>query len=84
MEENRITNDEFQKVANRVSMVSIVGNIALALGKLLAGIIAHSNAMISDAVHSASDVFSTIVVIIGIRLASKESDKNHPYGHERL
>lgn len=40
--------------------------------------------MISDAVHSASDVFSTIIVIIGVKLASKESDKEHPYGHERL
>jgi cation diffusion facilitator family transporter len=50
----------------------------------MAGIIAHSSAMISDAVHSASDVFSTFIVIIGIRLASKASDKEHPYGHERL
>lgn len=39
--------------------------------------------MISDAIHSASDVFSTFIVIIGIRLASK-TDKEHPYGHERL
>lgn len=75
---------EFQRIANRVSMVSIVGNIVLSLLKLLAGIVAHSAAMISDAVHSASDVFSTIVVIIGIKLSSKESDKDHPYGHERL
>ena len=48
------------------------------------GIVAHSGAMISDAVHSASDVFSTIVVIIGIRISSKQSDKEHPYGHERM
>ena len=40
--------------------------------------------MISDAIHSASDVFSTIVVMIGVKLASKESDEEHPYGHERL
>jgi cation diffusion facilitator family transporter len=40
--------------------------------------------MISDAIHSASDVFSTIVVIIGVRLSSKDADKDHPYGHERL
>ena len=89
MEKNKISQknvseNQFQKVANKVSLVSIVGNVALSLMKLLAGIVAHSNAMISDAVHSASDVFSTIIVIIGIRLASKESDKEHPYGHERL
>jgi cation diffusion facilitator family transporter len=52
--------------------------------KLMAGIIANSSAMISDAVHSASDVFSTFIVIIGIRLAAKASDKEHPYGHERM
>lgn len=75
---------DFQKTANRVSLVSIIANIALSLLKLLAGILAHSNAMISDAIHSASDVFSTIVVIIGIKVSSKEPDKEHPYGHERL
>ena len=91
MEENKImkqetkeTQDAFQKVANRVSVITIIGNMLLSVFKLLAGVIAHSNAMISDAVHSASDVFSTIVVMIGIKLASKESDKEHPYGHERL
>ena len=74
----------FQKTANMVSIVTIIENIVLSVAKLLVGIIAHSNAMISDAIHSASDVFSTIVVMIGIKLASKEPDKEHPYGHERL
>ena len=67
-----------------VSYVSIAANVVLSAFKLLAGIVAHSGAMISDAVHSASDVFSTIVVIIGIRISSKQSDKEHPYGHERM
>lgn len=91
MEENKtmsgkncIEATDFQKIANRVSFITIIGNVALSVVKLLAGIIAHSSAMISDAVHSASDVFSTFVVIIGIKLASKEPDKEHPYGHERL
>ena len=74
----------FQKTATRVSVITIVVNMILSVFKLVAGVIAHSNAMISDAIHSASDVFSTFVVIIGIKLASKESDKEHPYGHERL
>lgn len=77
-------NNSFQKVATRVSVITIIENVVLALFKLIAGFAAHSSAMISDAIHSASDVFSTIVVIIGIRLAAKESDKEHPYGHERL
>ena len=58
---------DFQKVANQVSFVTIMGNVILAIFKLVAGIVAHSNAMISDAIHSASDVFSTVVVIIGIK-----------------
>lgn len=74
----------FQKTANTVSIVTIIGNVILSFFKFLAGFIAHSHAMISDAIHSASDVFSTIVVIIGIKLASKEPDKEHPYGHERM
>ncbi|MCI8939794.1 MAG: cation transporter [Dorea sp.] len=76
--------DDFEKTAVRVSLVSVVWNLALSLFKLMAGIIARSGAMVSDAVHSASDVFSSIVVMIGVRMASKESDKEHPFGHERL
>ena len=76
--------NDFEKIAMNVSYVSIAANVVLSVFKLLAGIVAHSGAMISDAVHSASDVFSTIVVIIGIRISSKQSDKEHPYGHERM
>lgn len=76
--------DNFTQVANRVAWVTIIMNVVLALGKLLSGILAHSSAMISDAVHSASDIFSTFVVMIGIKMAGKSKDKEHPYGHERL
>ena len=85
MECNKFTEEEnFQRVAKKVSVTTIIGNLILSVLKLIAGIVAHSSAMISDAVHSASDVFSTFVVMIGIKLASKEPDKEHPYGHERL
>ena len=85
MECNKFTEEEnFQRVAKKVSVTTIIGNLVLSVLKLIAGIVAHSSAMISDAVHSASDVFSTFVVMIGIKLASKEPDKEHPYGHERL
>jgi cation diffusion facilitator family transporter len=77
-------NSNFQKIANKVSIITIIENIVLSVAKLVVGIGAHSNAMISDAVHSVSDVFSTIVVMIGIKFASKKPDKEHPYGHERL
>ena len=66
---------DFTKTANKVSIISIIGNTFLALFKLFAGIFSHSSAMVSDAVHSFSDVFSSIVVIIGIKLSSKEPDK---------
>lgn len=83
-EDTMTAGNEFKKVANKVAIITIIQNVLLSVFKLLAGIFAHSNAMISDAIHSASDVFSTIVVIIGVKLASKDSDKEHPYGHERL
>ncbi len=75
---------DFEKTAVRVSMVSIIGNAVLSAFKVLAGFIAHSGAMISDGVHSASDVFSSVIVIIGVKLSAKKSDKEHPYGHERM
>lgn len=80
----RIETENFEKEAVRVSLVSIIGNTVLTAFKLLAGIFAHSGAMISDAIHSASDIFSSIIVIIGIKLAARDSDKDHPYGHERF
>ena len=70
--------------AMKVSQLTIAWNAALSAVKLLAGVFAHSGAMISDAVHSLSDVFSTVIVMFGIRAAQKASDKEHPYGHERM
>ena len=75
---------DFEKTSTRVSLVSVAGNTALALFKLLAGILAHSGAMVSDAVHSASDVLSSFIVIIGVKLSVKAADREHPYGHERF
>ena len=77
-------NENMEKTAMKVSIISIIANVVLAAFKLVAGILAHSGAMISDAIHSASDVFSTFVVMIGIKIASKEPDEEHPYGHERM
>lgn len=76
--------DNGKQIAMRVSVVSAAVNILLSVLKLAAGLIAHSGAMVSDAVHSASDVFSTFVVMIGVHMASKEADEEHPYGHERM
>ena len=66
-----------QQTAMKVSGISILVNLLLSVFKLIAGIVAHSGAMISDAIHSASDVGSTFIVIIGVRLSTKKSDKEH-------
>ena len=69
---------QHEKVAVSVSAVTIAINLSLA------GFLAHSGAMISDAVHSASDVLATFIVILGVKLAGRDADRDHPYGHERL
>ena len=74
----------FERDASVVSAVGIIGNLILTLFKAVAGIVAHSSAMVSDAIHSASDVVSSIIAIVGIRLSTRPSDKSHPYGHERF
>ena len=72
------------KIAMHVSRVTILINFLLSALKLLAGLLGRSSAMVSDAVHSASDVFSTVIVMIGVRTAGKAADEEHPYGHERM
>lgn len=72
------------KIANRVSVVSIAVNLLLSIIKLVAGFFAHSSALISDAIHSASDVLSTFAVLAGVNLSAKKADESHQYGHERL
>lgn len=73
-----------KELAMHVSTVTVIVNLVLSLLKFFAGIIAKSGAMISDAVHSASDVFSTFIVMIGVHIAGKKADAEHQYGHERL
>ncbi|NMA86671.1 MAG: cation transporter [Tissierellia bacterium] len=67
----------------RVSWITILLNFILAIFKIIAGIIGKSNAMLADGVHTVSDVLTTIVVLLGLKVSSKEADENHPYGHEK-
>jgi len=76
--------EEFQRAATRVSGMSMAVNVVLTILKLAAGILARSGAMVSDALHSASDIFSGIIVLIGVRVSSRAPDNSHPYGHERF
>lgn len=72
------------KLAIKVTIKTIIVNLILSIIKFIVGILAKSGAMTSDAVHSASDVFSSVIVIIGVNAAGKDSDEEHPYGHERM
>lgn len=78
------TPEEAKKLAMKVSWVSVVVNLVLSLFKFMAGILANSGAMVSDSIHSASDVFSTFIVMIGVQISSKQADEKHQYGHERF
>ena len=73
-----------KKIIYKVSIITIITNVFLSLLKMICGIIGKSQAMISDAIHSISDVFSTVIVIIGAKVSNKGYDKDHPYGHERI
>ena len=72
------------KESMKISISSIIVNIILSVFKFIAGIIGKSSAMISDSIHSLSDVISTVIVIIGIKFSNKKSDDTHQYGHERF
>lgn len=76
--------ENYKKTVFKVSTITLIGNVILSVFKILIGFICGSNAIVSDGIHSASDVLSTVVVMLGVRLSSKESDKEHPYGHERF
>lgn len=73
-----------KEIAIRATFITIIANLTLSLFKFIAGLLGKSSAMISDAVHSASDVFSSIIVVIGVQISSKKSDATHQYGHDRL
>lgn len=70
--------------AIRATYVSIAGNAALAIVKLLAGYIGNSYALIADGIESASDILSSLLVLFGLKYANRPADKNHPYGHGRI
>ena len=73
-----------EKKIVQTSIIGIVANIFLVIGKALIGIFAHSVAIISDAINNLSDSLSSIITIIGTKLAGRKPDKKHPYGHGRV
>lgn len=71
-------------IIQKLSLVSIIGNAVLSGFKLFAGLSGHSGAMLSDAIHSLSDVLTTVIAWVGVKLSRKGADASHPYGHERF
>lgn len=71
-------------VIRNLSLVSVVGNAILSGFKLFASIVGNSGAMISDAIHSFSDVLTTLIAWFGVKVSKRDADTSHPYGHERL
>ena len=68
----------------KMSFVSLAGNTVLSAFKFFAGVTGNSGAMISDSIHSFSDVITTVIAWIGVKASKKEADSAHPYGHERV
>ena len=73
-----------KNLAMTVTTINIIENTVLTAFKMFAGIFGKSAAMVSDALHSLSDVVSTLIVKIGVRMANQAPDNEHPYGHERF
>ena len=73
-----------ERIIIRTSIISIVSNIVLACFKAFIGIVSNSIAIVSDAVNNLSDALSSIITIVGVKLASKLPDKEHPYGYGRI
>lgn len=72
------------KIAIRTICFSILGNVGLALAKGLAGFFGNSFALIADAIESTTDIFSSLLVLFGLKYANRPADANHPYGHGRI
>lgn len=73
-----------EKIAIRATYFSILGSAVLAVIKGLAGYFGNSYALIADAIESTTDIFSSVLVLLGIRYAHRPADENHPYGHGKL
>ena len=73
-----------EQTAVRTTYFSIAGNTALAIIKGLSGVFGNSYALIADAIESTTDIFASLLVLLGIKYANRPADKNHPYGHGRI
>ncbi|MBM7694574.1 cation diffusion facilitator family transporter [Peribacillus deserti] len=70
-----------ESIAKKVAWISVWSNIILTLGKIIVGLYANSDAVFADGIHSAADVFASVIVLLVIKIANKPADEDHPYGH---
>jgi cation diffusion facilitator family transporter len=70
-----------ESLAKKIAWISVISNIILTVGKLFIGWYGNSDAVFADGIHSAADVFASVIVLLVIKLANKPADKEHPYGH---
>ncbi len=75
------TSDERLRQANRVTLIGAASNLVLSAGKVAAGVLGNSAAMVADGVHSASDLGTDLIVLVTMRMSSKPQDSDHQYGH---
>ncbi len=73
-----------EQTAIRTTYFSIIGNTSLALLKGFAGFFGNSYALIADAIESTTDIFSSLLVLLGLKYAKRPADENHPYGHGKI
>lgn len=78
-----MTESNYKSNSIRISIISIIINAVLSALKLFAGFFGHSQALIADAVHSLSDVLTTVVVIVSLLVSGRKPDDNHEYGHQK-
>jgi len=72
------------RVGIRSTLLGMMVNVCLAVIKGVAGVVGNSYALIADAIESAADVVTSFVVLLGVRMAGKPADVNHPYGHGKF
>ncbi|QCJ43923.1 cation transporter [Bacillus sp. S3] len=70
-----------EELAKKIAWISVISNIILTLGKVIIGWYGHSDAVFADGIHSAADVFASVIVLLVIKIANKPADQEHPYGH---
>lgn len=81
---SRVNSVDEASAIRKMSFASVFGNAVLSGFKLFAGVAGNSGAMVSDAIHSFSDVITTVIAWIGVKASKKEADTAHPYGHDRI